>query len=50
MEKYGNTASATIPVTLHDALQKGRILVGDNILFLAAGGGFTAGAAIHKLC
>ena len=50
MEKYGNTASATIPVTLHDALQKQRISTGDNILFLAAGGGFTAGAALHKLC
>ena len=50
MEKYGNTASATIPVTLHDALEKGRISAGDNVLFLTAGGGFTAGAAIHKLC
>ncbi len=50
MKKYGNTASATIPVTLHEALEKGRISSGDNILFLAAGGGFTAGAAIHKLC
>ena len=49
MEKYGNTASATIPVTLHHALQKGQISAGDNILFIAAGGGYTAGAAIHKL-
>lgn len=49
MQKFGNTASATIPVTLHESLKDGRVSKGDNILFIAAGGGFTAGAAIHKL-
>ena len=49
MSKYGNTAGATIPFTLHDALEEGRIAKGANVLFITAGGGFTAGAALHKI-
>lgn len=49
MNKYGNTAGATIPIVLHDFIQNGRIKPGDNALLLAAGAGFTAGAALHRI-
>lgn len=48
MDRYANTAGATIPIVLHEALASGRIRKGDNLLFAAAGAGFTAGAAIHQ--
>ncbi len=48
MDRYANTAGATIPIMLHETLANGRIKKGDHLLFAAAGAGFTAGAAIHQ--
>lgn len=48
MHLYGNTASATIPLALHDAIIDGDIKKDNLILFAAAGAGFTAGAALYR--
>ena len=42
---YGNTSAATIPIALTEALEEGRIGEGDNIVFVAFGGGLTWAAA-----
>lgn len=42
---YGNTSAATIPLALAEALEEGRIKPGDNVVFVAFGGGLTWGAA-----
>ena len=48
IHKYGNVPAASIPLTLDDALQKGRIKRGDLLLFAAFGGGFTWGAMVIR--
>lgn len=48
MDRYANTVGATIPITLTQAMEAGRIGSGDLVLFAAAGAGFTAGAAVHR--
>lgn len=46
--KYGNTGAASIPVTLDDAVQAGRISRGDRVLFLSFGAGVAwAGALVE---
>ena len=42
---YGNTSAASIPIALDEALEQGRIGPGDNIVFVAFGGGLTWAAA-----
>jgi 3-oxoacyl-[acyl-carrier-protein] synthase-3 len=42
---YGNTSAATIPIALTEALEEGRISEGDNVVFVAFGGGLTWAAA-----
>lgn len=46
MDRYANTAGATIPISLHEAVVSGRISAGNLVLFAAAGAGMTAGAAL----
>lgn len=41
---YGNTSSASLPITLDRAVQDGRIAPGDNVLLATFGGGVTWGA------
>lgn len=48
LDKYGNTSAASIPLALDEAIKAGRIKEGDNILFVAFGGGLTWGATIIK--
>ena len=48
MHKYANTAGASIPVTLCDAFEQGRLKKGDLILFTAVGSGWTWGSAIIR--
>ena len=45
---YGNTSAATVPIALTEALEEERIAPGDNIVFVAFGGGLTWGAATLK--
>jgi 3-oxoacyl-[acyl-carrier-protein] synthase-3 len=46
--RYGNTTAATLPLTLEDALQAGRIKRGDLVVFVAVGAGFTVGASLVR--
>jgi 3-oxoacyl-[acyl-carrier-protein] synthase-3 len=46
VERYGNTSSASIPVALCEAWEEGRLRPGDNIAFVAFGGGLVWGASI----
>ncbi len=49
VEKYGNTAAASIPIALDEALREGRAKKGDLILTVTFGGGFTWGSALILL-
>jgi 3-oxoacyl-[acyl-carrier-protein] synthase-3 len=46
IEEYGNTAAASIPITLHKAWQMGRIGPGSRVLLCGFGGGLSWGAAL----
>jgi 3-oxoacyl-[acyl-carrier-protein] synthase-3 len=46
INSYGNTSSASIPIALTGAVERGRLNKGDLILLTAAGAGVTSGAAI----
>src|SRR2546425_401227 len=48
IERVGNTSAASIPVALDEAVRKGLVRVGDNLLFAAFGTGLTWGAAVCK--
>ena len=45
IERVGNTAAASIPVALDEAVRQGRLRAGDLVLFTAFGTGLTWGAA-----
>jgi 3-oxoacyl-[acyl-carrier-protein] synthase-3 len=44
VDKYGNTSAASVPIALAEAVDTGRIRVGDRIVIVAFGAGFTSGA------
>jgi len=46
LETYGNTAAASIPITLHKAMQNGRLNPGSRVLLCGFGGGLSWGAAL----
>lgn len=46
VETYGNTAAASIPLTLHRALQLGRLSPGSRVMLCGFGGGLSWGAAL----
>jgi 3-oxoacyl-(acyl-carrier-protein) synthase III len=43
VDRYGNTGAGSVPVTLDDAVRKGRVTPGARLLFIAVGGGMTWG-------
>jgi 3-oxoacyl-[acyl-carrier-protein] synthase-3 len=45
LDRYGNTSAASVPIALAEAANEGRIKVGDRIVIVAFGAGFTSGAA-----
>jgi 3-oxoacyl-[acyl-carrier-protein] synthase-3 len=49
IQKYGNTAAASIPIAIDEAIEEGRAKEGDLIMTVAFGGGFTWGSAIIRL-
>lgn len=49
IEKYGNTSAASIPIALCEALEIGRIQVGDTVACVAFGAGLTWASAVIKL-
>lgn len=48
MTNWGYTGSACLPMTLHDAVEAGRLKSGDLVAFCASGGGISMGAAIVR--
>jgi 3-oxoacyl-[acyl-carrier-protein] synthase III len=44
LDKYGNTSAASIPIALAEAVDSGRVRVGDHVVIVAFGAGFTSGA------
>ncbi|MEU3186181.1 ketoacyl-ACP synthase III [Streptomyces sp. NPDC006923] len=46
LERYGNTASASIPIALTEALEDGRIQHGDLVLLAGFGAGMTWGSML----
>ena len=44
LDRYGNTSAASVPIALAEAVNEGRVKVGDNICIVAFGAGFTSGA------
>jgi 3-oxoacyl-[acyl-carrier-protein] synthase-3 len=48
VERYGNTAAASVPIALHEALQAGLVKDGDLVLLAAFGTGFSWGATLLR--
>lgn len=48
MDKFGNIASASIPIALDDAFKLGQIKKGDILLFTAVGAGWAWGSLVMK--
>ncbi len=47
LHKYGNTSTASIPLALAEALDRGLVEDGDHLLFVSFGAGLTWAAAVH---
>lgn len=50
IEKYGNTGGASVPLALHEACEKSKIKVGDNVILVSFGAGFQWGSTLLKWC
>ena len=48
IERYGNTSSASIPISLDEVVRAGRLKPGDHVGFVAFGGGATWGATVSR--
>lgn len=46
--RYGNTGAASVPITLDDAVRRGRVAPGAIVLLAAFGGGMTWGGAVLR--
>ncbi len=44
LDKYGNTSAASVPIALAEAVNEGRVAIGDKLVMVAFGAGFTSGA------
>ena len=44
IDRYGNTSAASVGIALDEAVAEGRVKVGDKLVFVAFGAGFTSGA------
>jgi 3-oxoacyl-[acyl-carrier-protein] synthase-3 len=44
LDRYGNTSAASVPLALAEAVDTGRVKVGDRVVIVAFGAGFTSGA------
>ena len=48
IDKFGNTTGATLPLATCDAVDSGRLVKGDLVLYAAVGAGYTAGANLWR--
>ncbi len=46
VHKYGKTSASAVAIALHELIQEKELAVGENILLVAFGAGFTWGASI----
>ncbi len=44
LDRYGNTSAASIPIALAEAVDSGRVKIGDRLVIVAFGAGYTSGA------
>jgi 3-oxoacyl-[acyl-carrier-protein] synthase III len=44
LDRYGNTSAASVPIALAEAVNEGRVQIGDRIVMVAFGAGFTSAA------
>jgi 3-oxoacyl-[acyl-carrier-protein] synthase-3 len=49
LDRYGNTASASVPIALDEALTDGVIAPGDLVVTVAFGGGLSWGANLIRI-
>ncbi len=47
-DRYGNTISAEMPISLHESVMNGRVKRGNTILMITFGAGFTAGVLLYR--
>ena len=48
LDRYGNTSAASVPIALAEAVNEGRVKVGDHLVMVAFGAGFTSGAVAFE--
>jgi 3-oxoacyl-[acyl-carrier-protein] synthase III len=48
LDRYGNTSAASIPIALFEAEQAGKLSEGDNVVFVAFGGGLSWAATVVR--
>jgi 3-oxoacyl-[acyl-carrier-protein] synthase-3 len=48
LDRYGNTSSASIPISLDEQVRAGRLKPGDHVGFVAFGGGVNWGASVAR--
>jgi len=48
IERFGNTTAATIPLATRDAVDEGKLMRGDVVVFAAVGAGYTVGANLWR--
>ncbi len=48
IDRYGNTSAASIPIALSEMHERGLLQVGQNVLLVAFGAGFTWGATVLR--
>jgi 3-oxoacyl-[acyl-carrier-protein] synthase-3 len=49
IDRYGNTSAASVPICLHELMSAGRLKAGDQVLFVALGGGLTWATSLWRL-
>ncbi len=48
VDRYGNTSSASIPIALDEAIERGRVTEGSTVLLVGFGAGFTWGSMVLR--
>ena len=48
LDRYGNTSAASVPIALAEAVNEGRVAIGDKLVLVAFGAGFTSGAVAFE--
>ncbi len=49
INRAGNCIAGTVPITLHQAYQSGKLEAGKYVVLVAAGAGLMGGAALYKV-